>query len=266
MRELFFKLFGPSWFNTGISVEEFSLPHIIYVLLIAGAVVGAHFLMKKWPMEKKVKAMEILVWVLAITYLFDFFVHDFVYADYDDAGNLISAGGLNMDKLPFHICTVLCPLAAFAQFNKHGKKIIEPIVILAAIAPMMYLVFPGCGDGEPWCYRAFQTMFYHGVLLAWGMLNITLGVTKLDFKNSWKSACFLVGITLWAKFGVSILDYNWFFLKEDAFYIGLVEMGVIPQWLLMIINPVVFFLAVLAVYGVYHLVMSKQTKKADLVV
>ena len=73
----------------------------------------------------------------------------------------------------------------------------------------------------------------------------------------------LVGITLWAKPGNILLEHNWFFLEEDAFYIGLVEMGIIPQWLLMIINPVVFFAAVLGVYGVYYLVMHLKSKSAQ---
>ncbi len=260
MRDLFFKLFEMSHFDTGISVTAFSIPHLVYLVLIIGGIVGGYFLLRNCTEEKKRRAMNILVFALAVSYISDFFVHDFVYASYDEAGNIIG-GGLNMDKLPFHICTVLCPLAAFAQFNKFGSKYIEPVAILASLAPLMYIAYPASiGDAEPWCYQAVQTMFYHGVLLAWGTLSISLGLVKLDIKRCWKSACFLVGITLWAKLGVLLLDHNWFFLKEDAFYIGLVENGIIPQWLLMVINPIVFFLAVLAVYGIYYLVIHLKNK------
>ena len=54
------------------------------------------------------------------------------------------------------------------------------------------------------------------------------------------------------------MEHNWFFLEEDAFYIGLVAGGVIPKWVLMIANPVVFLLAVLALYGVCHLLRGKS--------
>ena len=105
-------------------------------------------------------------------------------------------------------------------------------------------------------------MFYHGVLMAWGILSIALGAVNPDIKQAWKSGALLVAITLWAKLGNILMEHNWFFLEEDAFYIGLVEGGVIPKWSLMIINPVVFFLAVLAAYGVIHGIRVMGRKKA----
>ena len=55
--------------------------------------------------------------------------------------------------------------------------------------------------------------------------------------------------------------HNWFFLEEDALYIGLVEMGIIPKWSLMIITPAVFFLAVLLVYAVVVPIQRASEKK-----
>ncbi|MBQ9762033.1 MAG: YwaF family protein [Oscillospiraceae bacterium] len=251
MRELFFKLFRDSHFDTGISITAFSLTHIIYLVLIFGAIIGGWLLLRGRSQVAKEKALRGLAYAVVISYLSDFFVHDFVY------------GGLEMDKLPFHICTVLCPLAAIAQFNRNGKKILEPVAILAVLAPMMYLCYPASvGDGEPWCYQAVQTMFYHGTLMAWGILTLALGAVEPQIRRCWKPAVLLVAITLWAKLGCELLEHNWFFLEEDAFYIGLVEDGIIPKWSLMIINPLVFFLAVLAVYGVCHLLRAKTAKKA----
>jgi hypothetical protein len=128
----------------------------------------------------------------------------------------------------------------------------------------MYLGFPASvGEGEPWCYQAVQTMFYHGVLLAWGVLNVTLGKTKPQIRNCWKCAAVLAGVTLWATLGNSLYEnQNWFFLDEDALYIGLVANGIIPKWSLMVIYPAVFFLAVLALYGICYAVRSFQKTKA----
>ena len=100
-------------------------------------------------------------------------------------------------------------------------------------------------------------MFFHGVLMAWGILSVALGAVKPDIKNCWKSAVALVCITLWAKLGNILLEHNWFFLNEDAFYIGLVEMGMIPRWSLMIINPIVFSLAAAAVYAIVCPIQKK---------
>ncbi len=261
MRDLFIKLFAQSHFNTGIKLEAFSLSHIVYILLIAGGIVAGALLLKNKSAEKKEKVLGILVYALVISYLTDFFVHDFVYGKMNNG--VFEGNGLEMDKLPFHLCTILCPIIAFTQFNKHFKKFIEPVAALAIVAPMMYLVYPASiGEGEPWCYQTVQTMFFHGVELAWGILVFATGKSQMKIKNIWQSAVLLVGITLWAKLGNEILGNNWFFLQEDAFYIGLVESGVIPQWSLMIINPIGVFLIVLAVYGIYYGVKALMKKFA----
>ncbi len=250
MRDLFFKLFASSHFNTGISITAFSLPHIVYLILIFGGIVAASLLLKDKTAERKEKALRFLAYALVISYVSDFFVHDFVY------------GGLNMDKLPFHMCTVMGPIIAFTQFNGKFKKFEEPVTAIAIVAPLMYLCYPASiGDGEPWCYQAVQTMFFHGVELAWGILNLTTGKVRLQMKNVWKSGVLLVMITLWAKLGNLLLEYNWFFLEEDAFYIGLVASGVIPKWSLMIFTPSGVFLVVLAVYGIYYGVNAWLNKR-----
>ena len=64
------------------------------------------------------------------------------------------------------------------------------------------------------------------------------------------------------KFGNLILDYNWFFLEKDAFYIGLVEDGIIPKWSLMILTPLGVFLIVLAIYGIYYGVRAYMKRRA----
>ena len=250
MRDLFFKLFSMSFFDTGIQITPFSPAHIVYIALIFGGTAAAWLALRKKSVHTKEKFLRLLAYALVVSYLSDFFFHEFVY------------GGLNMDKLPFHICTVLCPLSCYAQFNRNGHKILEPVAILATIAPMMYLCYPASvGDGEPWCYQAVQTMYYHGVLMAWGILTLALGAVKPRIKNCWKAGVILVCITLWAKLGNIMMEHNWFFLEEDAFYIGLVEGGIIPKWTLMIANPVAFFLVVLCVYGICHLLQSKSKSK-----
>lgn len=248
MRELFFKLFASSIFDTGIQLTPFSPAHIVYLILIGGGITLAYLGLRHADEARKEKVLRLLAYALVFSYVSDFFFHEFVY------------GGLNTDKLPFHICTALCILVAVAQFRHNGDKIREPIAILATLAPLAYLMLPiSVGSGEPWCYQAVQTMFFHSVLLAWGLLSVLLGRVKPQIQHAWKSGVVLMGITLWAKFGNLLMEHNWFFLEEDAFYIGLVEQGVIPRWSLMIINPAVLFLAVLAYYGVCYGVIALRS-------
>lgn len=252
MRDFCFKLFADSYFNTGISITAFSVPHIVYLILIAGGIFLAGYSFKGKDMQAKDKTMRFLAYALVSLYIFDFFTHEFVY------------DGMNIDKLPFHLCTLMCPMVAFTQFNKKFEKIIEPITALAIVGPLMYLCYPAnIGTGEPWCYQAVQTMLFHGVELAWGILNLVSGKVRLQMKNIWKAGVGLCLLTLWAKLGNLMFEKNWFFLEEDALYIGLVADGVIPKWSLMIFTPVAVFLIVLAVYGIYYGVKAWMEKRAE---
>lgn len=241
MRDLFFKLFANSYFNTGIHITAFSVSHFVYLFLIFGTILALWYFIKRKNEDFRERVLRFLAYAVVISYLADFFVHDFVY------------GGMSIDKLPFHLCTALCPTIAFVQFNKKFEKLIEPVSVLAIVGSLMYISYPASvGEGEPWCYQAVQTMFFHGAEMAWGILNIAGGKVKLEIKNVWKSAVGLGLITLWAKFGNLILEHNWFFLEHDALYIGLVENGVIPKWSLMIFTPISVFFVVLAIYGIYY--------------
>ena len=249
MREFVYKMFEMSHFDTGIKITAFSIPHFVYLFLIFGSIALIWTINKGKSAEAKDKVLRFLAYALAFSYFSDFFFHEFVY------------GEMNTDKLPFHVCTVLCPLMLVAQFNRKGYRIIEPVSVLAVLGPLMYLCYPASiGDGEPWCYQAVQTMFFHGTLLAWGILNFALGKVRLNINKFWKTVAMLVAITLWAKLGNTLLDHNWFFLNEDALYIGLVGSGIIPRWSLMIINPIVFSLAALLVYAVAWPLQKKFLK------
>lgn len=254
MNKFLQKIFSDTIFDTEIYLTAFSISHFIYLALIIGFIVGSYILLKNKNDEAKISFLRGLTVALVILYLGDFFFHDFVY------------GQMSTDKLPFHMCTVLCPIIAFAQFNKKFKCLITPAAFLAIAGSLMYLCYPNIGEAAPWSYRAVQTVAYHTSLLAWGIFSIIYEKASLDIKKCWHTAIMLGGITVWAKLGNVAYyfseeeSYNWFFLEEDAFYIGLVGNGILPKWSLMIINPVVFFLAVLAIYGVCILIKSKTSK------
>ena len=247
MRNLFFKLFSDTPFGASATIESFDIWHILYLIAIFGLITLAAFIFKNKKLETKEKVLRVLAAVLLFSYLTDYFVHDFVYADYVETTGEYVRGGLNMDKLPFHICTVMCPILLFTTYNKKLHKFLEPVAAIAITAPMMYLVYPSTGvGGEPWCYRVVQTMFFHGVEMAWGILAVAMGLTKLEWKNVWKAEILLIGITLWAKLGVTMLEYNWFFLESNPFGIEALD----KPWLLPIVVPTAIFAITASVYGV----------------
>ncbi len=255
MRNFFFKILSDNPTGSSAIIESFNVWHILYVVIILGGVIGGAFLLKNKSMEKKAKVLRILAIALAVSYFSDWFLHDFVYSD-----DGVTGAGLNMDKLPFHICTVMCPIILFTQFNKRCQKFIEPVAALAIVAPLMYITYPSSGvGGEPWCYRTVQTMFFHGVELAWGFLAVACGLTKLRWKNIWKAAVVLAGIAVWAKLGNILLEYNWFFLREDPFGIGL------KPYILIFAVPMAIFAMVALIYsinyGVLAIIRKMEEKK-----
>ena len=243
MRELFFKIFSDTPFNSGITLEVFNVWHILYIVVILALIAFAAITFRNKTMATKEKVLRILAGVLLFSYVSDFFVHDFVYSDYHETGEFVG-GGLNMDKLPFHLCTTMCIILFFVTFNQKLRKFLEPIAAIAITGSLMYMCYPADGC-EPWCYRMVQTMFFHGVEMAWGVLAVSMGLTKLRWKNIWQSYVLLIGIAAWAKLGNELLEYNWFFLTYNPFYIDALD----SPWLLPIIVPAAVFGGCVIIYG-----------------
>ncbi len=245
LRNFLFKLFSDTPLNAGekFLFMEFSIWHILYMIAIFGLIAFAALKFRNKTIETKEKVLRILAGALLFSYLSDFFFHDFVYAETLADGSIVDR--LNMDKLPFHLCTSMGIILFFVTYNKKLRKFLEPVAAIAITGSLMYICYP-TNDCEPWCYRLVQTMFFHGVEMAWGVLAISMGLTKLRWKNVWQAYVLLIGITVWAKIGLTVYGYNWFFLRENPFYITALDL----PWLLPIIVPAAIFLVCVIVYGI----------------
>ena len=256
----------------------FTLWHFIYIILFATPIILAAIFLRKKSDETKKKVLDILSLVVLGLYIFDLFARPISKLEGDFSQSIAAY----LDKLPFHICTVMAPLCVFAQHSKKFAKIKEPIVILGIVGPLMYLTYPSgvFGDAFPFCYNTFQTMLYHGVLIAWAILSLTTGQTKASIKRgSYQFAICVVLASAWALFGNIVYSdmsslqawvdtgYDWFFQKSGAFYIAEGQL-----WYA-IVAPIAVAIAVylvgLIVYGVYHLIKkiaSPKKHKAEAVV
>lgn len=233
-----------------VDMTLFSVWHFLYIALIVGGCIGMAFWLNKQDERAKNKALRFIAYALVVTYIFDFFMHPFVY------------GELNIDKLPFHICTALCPVVAFTQFNKKFAKITEPVSVLAIVAPLMYITYPGSALGgvAPWCYKVVQTFLYHGLLLAWGFLTVATGRTAYKWKNIWKALVGIVIVALWASLGNALYShdgahYDWFFLTGSTF-------PFVPTLLMPFLVIAAVFGMCAIVYAIYYGVLHIAEKRA----
>ena len=135
MRELFFKIFAPHPETDFNKMSMFSWTHILFLVIIFGTIVVLVLLFKNKKAECKTELLKWIAILLAIVYIGDFFIHPI-----SNGGTIEANGEIWLDKLPFHICTVLCPLVLFATFAKKGGVIKTPVVVLSVVAPLMWLV------------------------------------------------------------------------------------------------------------------------------
>ena len=237
--------------------------HILYFAVILITTIALSVYLSK-NSDKRKRALRRLAYALLFLYLFDFSIQPFVTSDFT----------LNIDKLPFHLCTVLAPVVAFTEFNPKFKRIKEPVAFLAVASAVMYIVYPGSaiGDISPFTYKILQTFIYHGVLFAWGVNTILSGEFTPSIKNAYKSLIGILAIAVWATFGnitynKSYLDKvpdaphsDWFFLTGSSFDF------LLPPYVMPFVTIGAVFGTVLALYGIYYLLIyfyKRKNKKSS---
>lgn len=234
--------------------------HLMYLAIIVGVTIWLAYYLKAHK-EKEAPTLRVLAYALVIVYIADFFIQPFIASDFT----------MNIDKLPFHVCTVLCPLVAFTEFNKRFEKIQEPVTILAIAAPLMYIVYPGSALGEisAFCYKVIQTFVYHGLLFAWGVINLASGKFVPSIKNWYKTLIEILLIAVWATFGNFAYNtayaggdgnhhYDWFFLTGSSFSLS--------PYIMPFLTIAAVFGTTMCVYGLYyayiHIASKREAKKA----
>ena len=198
--------------NSDLSIGLFDVWHFTYLFIIFGT--SALLTALLW--NKSERARERTVRFFAILTL-GFYIADFFIMPLSDSYGY----SIGIDKLPFHICTLMGVLLPFVQFGKKFAHFKNIIVCLSIASSMMWMCYPGSalGGQPPFSYVIFQTFMYHGVLFAWGFLSLTLRQTELSFKDLWKELVAILVILLWASFGNTIYrgEKNWFFVSSSIF-------------------------------------------------
>ncbi len=235
--------------NSELQITLFSIWHILYLMIVAGLSIGFTLGFKNKSDRAKNIVTSVFAYLTIGLYIADFFIMPL-----SDSYN-----GISLDKLPFHICTIMAVLAPFVQFNPKFKAIKTPVIMLSITSSLMWMTYPGSAlNGQPpFCYVVFQTFMYHGFLFTWGVLSVTLGGTKFYIKECWKEFVGILLIFIWACFGNGLYEtQNWFFIKESIF-------SFLPDEIMPLVVIVSVFAVCLCVYGMYYIfkvIFSKKKK------
>ena len=252
--------------NGVLPFEAFSLCHILYLLLIIAVIVLVLFLFKNKSQEAKNKLINVTLSIALGVYIADFFLMPFSY------------GYIDIDKLPFHICTLMSIMCFLSRHTKLFSKFKTAFTLMGLVGALMYLTYPaGVAKADGYSYRILQTVLYHGLMVAQGVFAIAYN----DLDLSWKSLKYdlfaILGLVVWAMIGNTLYsgtvtetcgcvegctniitvydhDFNWFFVKHDALY-------VIPDDIDIYIAP---FMMIVAIFGMCALIrfLSIQLLKA----
>lgn len=239
----------------------FNLCHILYLLLIIIGITVFIFIFKNKSQNAKNKLIKYTVTIALCLYIADFFLMPF------------SEGEINIDKLPFHICTLMSIMCVLARNTKLFSKFKTSFTILGLIGAMMYLVYPaGVSEADGYSYRIVQTVIYHGLMVAQGVFAIAFNDLDLRWKTLKYDLIVILCLTLWAMLGNTLYsgtvkeacdcvegctnmitvydhDFNWFFVKHDALYI-------IPDDIDIYFAP---FMMIAAMFGMCSLIRFLST-------
>ncbi len=224
-----------------MEITLFSGWHFMYIILILGVSIALAFVLRKKSERTKQIVLAVYAILVAVTYVADFFMMPLVRDDHL----------IDIDKLPFHFCTVLAILVPFVQFNKKFESVKDVIACFAIVSTLMYITYPGSALGgiDVFSYKVVQTFLYHGVLFTWGFLSVTTGSAVLSFKNIWKELVGLVCLIVWGLIGsytysnLTPNHYDWFFVTGSTY-------PFIPAWLM----PFVVLVLVYTMCAVIHLI------------
>jgi len=258
MYELLSKLLSDHSSSSPFTV--FGLWHLIYLVVIFGGIFLLLFCLKNKSAAIKQRAI-----ILSANYAFGLYITDFFLMPF-------AYGEIDLEKLPFHICTAMCVLCFLSRHTIFFGKFKQQFALLGLVSNLIYVVYPagvGWYQIHPLSYRVIQTLLFHGLMTAYGLLVLAFDDVQLKWKHCYKDLAVIVAMTLWALLGNALYNgtvggyshyFNWFFVTQDPFY--LLPENIAPY----IMPPVmilVMFVAVLLTYsacfGIKKLFRLKRT-------
>ena len=188
-------------------------------------------------------------------YILDFFLMPLAY------------GEIDIEKLPFHICTAMCVACFLSNHIESLKPLRVHFALLGFISNLVYLIYPAgvmWHATHPISYRVVQTLIFHGIMSVYGLLTLVYDGKELSFKTCYRDLAIILGMTVWALVGNLLYNgdageyshfFNWFFVIRDPFYI--LPANIAP-FIMPFVNIGLFFGVEMLIY-----LIIKKTKREN---
>ena len=226
--------------------------------VIFGSILLTVLFLRNKGEKMRIKAVKWALYGAFWLYIADFFFMPLAY------------GYIDIEKLPFHMCTLMCLLSFLSVRGALFEKYRKQFALLGLVSNLIYVIYPagvGWYQIHPFSYRVVQTLLFHGAMTAYGILTLALGDDKLTFKSSLQELPVIVVVTLWAILGNTLYNgaageydhfFNWFFVVRDPFYILPED---IAPYIMPFIMILVIYAADLLIYGAYFAIKNAAVRK-----
>ena len=255
MYEILHRIFADQ--KAGAIFTCFGVWHILYMCLIVAGIVTAVCLLRHRSDEIRQRAQTTAIHLAFGLYILDFFLMPFAY------------GAIDLEKLPFHMCTAMCVLSFISTHHTKLRKFKFQFAVLGLVSNLIYVIYPagvGWYQIHPLSYRTVQTLLFHGLMSAYGVFTLVFRKEKLRWRDSLKELVVIVMMTLWAILGNTLYNgtageydhfFNWFFVVRDPFYI--LPASIAP-YIMPFVMIAVIYVADLLVYAVWK-IPQRRTKR-----
>jgi len=222
----------------GIIFRCFDLWHIGFILFFGAVAVVACFYLRMKDDRHRSKVISAFINAAFGLYMLDFFLMPFAY------------GEIDIEKLPFHICTAMCVMCFVSRHNTFLGKFKLQFAMLGFLSNLVYLIYPAgvmWHSVHPASYRVIQTLSFHGIMMVYGLLVLVYERKEVAWK---KDLIVIVSMTIWALLGNTMYNsdarvYNWFFVVRDPF--NMLPANIAP-FVMPFLNVAVFFGTEMLVY------------------
>ena len=240
----------------GIKFTCFGIWHFCYIIAAVVTGVLAVRYLKSKDSKTRSRVTTFFIDLVFCLYISDYFLRPLAF------------GEIDIENLPFHLCTATCVLCFVSRHNKRLYEYRTHFALLGLISNFVYLIYPAgvmWYGVHPFCYRALSTLVFHGIMAVYGLLVLVYEKNDFDFKSIRRDFAVTLSIILWAMLGSYCFNgingnynyrYNWFFVVRDPFYI--LPLG-ISRFVMQILNLILFFSVQLIVRYITFLIKKQKS-------